>query len=99
MLNSSLIDVLKENEKVRLDDSSMVVAIEDAVGFVEEQSNMNVFEQLRMKENLTQRERSSIELAEVYLPVLARFKSGEIMEYIDADAKDIRNNKMKRGPI
>ena len=99
MLSPSLLDVLKENEKVRLDDSSIVVAIEDAVGFVEEQSNMNVFEQLRMKENLTQRERSSIELAEVYLPVLARFKPGEIMEYIDADVKDIRNNKMKRGPM
>ena len=58
-------DVLKENEKVSLDDSSMIVAIEDAVGFVEEQSNMNVFEQLRTKENLTQKEQSSIDLAEV----------------------------------
>lgn len=99
MLNSSLIDVLKENEKVRLDDSSMVVAIEDAVGFVEEQSNMNVFEQLRMKENLTERERASIELAEIYLPVLARFQPGEIMEYLDRDTQEIRNNKIKRGPM
>ena len=99
MLSSSLIDVLKENEKVNLDDSSMVVAIEDAVGFVEEQSNINVFEQLRMKENLTQKEESSIDLAEVYLPALARFKPGEIMEYLHADAQDIRNNKMKRGAI
>jgi len=90
-------DVLKENEKVSLDDSSMVVAIEEAVGFVEEQSNMNVFEQLRTKENLTQKEESSIDLAEVYLPVLARFKPGEIMEYLHEDTQKIRNDKRKRG--
>ena len=97
MLNSSLMDVLKENEKVSLGDSSMAVAIEDAVGFVEEQSNMNVFEQLRTKENLTQKEESSIDLAEVYLPALARFKPGEIMEYLHEDAQKIRNDKRKRG--
>ena len=97
MFNSSLMDVLKENEKVSLDDSSMVVAIEDAVGFVQEQSNMNVFEQLRTKENLTQKEESSIDLAEVYLPALARFKPGEIMEYLHEDAQKIRNDKRKRG--
>jgi len=97
MFNSSLMDVLKENEKVSLDDSSMVVAIEEAVGFVEEQSNMNVFEQLRTKENLTQKEESSIDLAEVYLPALARFKPGEIMEYLHEDAQKIRNDKRKRG--
>jgi hypothetical protein len=97
MFNSSLMDVLKENEKVSLDGSSMVVAIEDAVGFVEEQSNMNVFEQLRTKENLTQKEQSSIDLAEVYLPALARFKPGEIMEYLHEDAQKIRNDKRKRG--
>jgi hypothetical protein len=97
MLNSSLMDVLKENEKVSLDDSSMAVAIEDAVGFVKEQSNMNVFEQLRTKENLTQKEQSSIDLAEVYLPALARFKPGEIMEYLHEDAQKIRNDKRKRG--
>jgi len=90
-------DVLKENEKVSLDDSSMVVAIEEAVGFVKEQSNMNVFEQLRTKENLTQKEQSSIDLAEVYLPALARFKPGEIMEYLHEDAQKIRNDKRKRG--
>lgn len=90
-------DVLKENEKVSLDDSSMVVAIEEAVGFVEEQSNMNVFEQLRTKENLTQKEESSIDLAEVYLPVLARFKPGEIMEYLNEDTQKIRNDKRERG--
>ena len=97
MFNSSLMDVLKENEKVSLDDSSMVVAIEEAVGFVEEQSNMNVFEQLRTKENLTQKEQSSIDLAEVYLPALARFKPGEIMEYLHEDAQKIRNDKRERG--
>ena len=97
MLNSSLMDVLKENEKVSLDDSSMAVAIEDTVGFVQEQSNMNVFEQLRTKENLTQKEESSIDLAEVYLPALARFKPGEIMEYLHEDAQKIRNDKRKRG--
>jgi len=97
MFNSSLMDVLKENEKVSLDDSSMVVAIEEAVGFVKEQSNMNVFEQLRTKENLTQKEQSSIDLAEVYLPALARFKPGEIMEYLHEDAQKIRNDKRKRG--
>ena len=90
-------DVLKENEKVSLDDSSMVVAIEDAVGFVQEQSNMNVFEQLRTKENLTQKEQSSIDLAEVFLPALARFKPGEIMEYLHEDAQKIRNDKRERG--
>ena len=97
MLNSSLMDVLKENEKVSLGDSSMAVAIEDAVGFVKEQSNMNVFEQLRTKENLTQKEQSSIDLAEVYLPALARFKPGEIMEYLHEDAQKIRNDKRERG--
>ena len=97
MLSPSLLDVLKENEKVSLDDSSMVVAIEEAVGFVEEQSNMNVFEQLRTKENLTQKEESTIDLAEVYIPALARFKPGEIMEYLHEDAQKIRNDKRERG--
>ena len=97
MFNSSLIDVLKENEKVRLDDSSMVVAIEDAVGFVEEHGNKNIFQKLRMQENLTQKEQSTLEIAEIYLPALARFQPGEIMEYLHADAQDIRENKMKKG--
>tara|TARA_R110000824_G_scaffold71595_2_gene183019 strand:+ start:1879 stop:2172 length:294 start_codon:yes stop_codon:yes gene_type:complete len=97
MLSPSLLDVLKENEKVNLDDSSMAVAIEDAVGFVKEQSNMNVFEQLRTKENLTQKEESTIDLAEVYIPALARFKPGEIIEYLQEDAQKIRDDKRKRG--
>ena len=97
MFNSSLMDVLKENEKVSLDDSSIVVAIEDAVGFVEEHGNKNVFEKLRMQEDLTQKEQSTLDLAEIYLPALARFQPGEIMEYLLADAQDIRENKMKKG--
>tara|TARA_R100000656_G_scaffold11151_1_gene11841 strand:- start:1356 stop:1655 length:300 start_codon:yes stop_codon:yes gene_type:complete len=97
MFNTSLLDVLKENEKVRLEDSSIVVSIEDALGFVEKQGNINIFEQLRSKENLTQKEQSTIDLAEIYLPALARFKPGEIMEYLHADAQDIRDNKMKKG--
>tara|TARA_R100001530_G_scaffold34788_1_gene27207 strand:+ start:679 stop:978 length:300 start_codon:yes stop_codon:yes gene_type:complete len=97
MFNTSLLDVLKENEKVRLEDSSIIVSIEDALGFVEKQGNINIFEQLRSKENLTQKEQSTIDLAEIYLPALARFKPGEIMEYLHADAQAIRNNKMKKG--
>ena len=97
MFNTSLLDVLKENEKVRLEDSSIIVSIEDALGFVEKQGNINIFEQLRSKENLTQKEQSTIDLAEIYLPALARFKPGEIMEYLHADAQDIRDNKMKKG--
>jgi len=97
MLSSSLIDVLKENEKINLEDSSMVVAIEDVVGFVEEHGNKNIFQKLRMQENLTQKEQSTLELAEIYLPALARFQPGEIMEYLLADAQDIRENKMKKG--
>ena len=97
MLTPSLIDVLKENEKINLEDSSMVVAIEDVVGFVEEHGNKNIFQKLRMQENLTQKEQSTLELAEIYLPALARFLPGEIMEYLHADAQDIRENKMKKG--
>ena len=97
MLTPSLIDVLKENEKINLEDSSMVVAIEDVVGFVEEHGNKNIFQKLRMQENLTQKEQSTLELAEIYLPALARFQPGEIMEYLHADAQDIRENKMKKG--
>jgi len=97
MLTPSLIDVLKENEKINLEDSSMVVAIEDVVGFVEEHGNKNIFQKLRMQENLTQKEQSTLELAEIYLPALARFQPGEIMEYLLADAQDIRENKMKKG--
>tara|TARA_R100000963_G_C4623275_1_gene90190 strand:+ start:682 stop:981 length:300 start_codon:yes stop_codon:yes gene_type:complete len=97
MFNTSLLDVLKENEKVKLEDSSMIVSIEDALGFAEKQNNINIFEQLRSKENLTQKEQSTIDLAEIYLPALARFKPGEIMEYLHADAQDIRDNKMKKG--
>ena len=97
MLSPSLLDVLKENEKVSLDDSSMVVAITDAVGFIEEHGNKNIFQKLRMQENLTQKEQSTLEIAEIYLPALARFQPGEIMEYLHADAEDIRQNKMKKG--
>jgi len=97
MLSPSLLDVLKENEKVSLDDSSMVVAITDAVGFIEEHGNKNIFQKLRMQENLTQKEQSTLEIPEIYLPALARFQPGEIMEYLHADAEDIRENKMKKG--
>ena len=97
MLSPSLLDVLKENEKASLDDSSMVVAITDAVGFIEEHGNKNIFQKLRMQENLTQKEQSTLEIAEIYLPALARFQPGEIMEYLHADAEDIRENKMKKG--
>ena len=97
MLSPSLLDVLKENEKVSLDDSSMVVAITDAVGFIEEHGNKNIFQKLRIQENLTQKEQSTLEIAEIYLPALARFQPGEIMEYLHADAEDIRENKMKKG--
>ena len=97
MLSPSLLDVLKENEKVSLDDSSMLVAITDAVGFIEEHGNKNIFQKLRMQENLTQKEQSTLEIAEIYLPALARFQPGEIMEYLHADAEDIRENKMKKG--
>jgi hypothetical protein len=90
-------DILKENEKVRLDDSPIVDDIEDALGFIKEKGNTNTFKQLRMKKNLTDKEKSSIDLAEVFLPALARFKPGEIMEYLYADAEDIRNNKAQRG--
>jgi len=99
MLTPSLIDILKENEKVKLDDSSIAVSIEDVIGFAKEQNNINIFEQLRMKENLTEKERSAIELAEIYLPAFARFKPGEVMEYLHADVQDIKKNTMERKPI
>ena len=97
MFNPSLLDVLKENEKITLDDSDITDDIKDAVGFIDERSSMNVFQQLRSKENLTEKESSTLDLAEVYLPALARFKPGEIMEYITKDAREIREYKKKRG--
>ena len=97
MFNPSLLDVLKENEKITLDDSDITDDIKDAVGFIDKHSGVNVFQQLRSKENLTEKESSTLDLAEVYLPALARFKPGEIMEYITKDAREIREYKKKRG--
>ena len=93
MLTPSLMDVLKENEKVRLDDSTVAVSIKDAIGFIKEQNNINIFDQLRMKENLTEKEKSSIELAEIYLPVFARFEPGEIMKYLNEDIQKIKDKR------
>tara|TARA_R110000824_G_scaffold77518_2_gene196001 strand:+ start:251 stop:550 length:300 start_codon:yes stop_codon:yes gene_type:complete len=99
MFNTSLRDVLKENEKVTLDDSPIVDSIEDALGFIKENDNTNSFAQLRMKKNITDKEKSIIDLAEIFIPALARFKPGEIMEYLYSDAEDIRNNKAQRGSM
>ena len=97
MFNPSLLDVLKENEKITLDDSDITDDIKDAVGFIDKQSGVNVFQQLRSKENLTEKESSTLDLAEVFLPALARFKPGEIMEYFHNDAREIRDFKKKKG--
>ena len=97
MFNPSLLDVLKENEKITLDDSDITDDIKDAVGFIDKQSGVNVFQQLRRKENLTEKESSTLDLAEVFLPALARFKPGEIMEYLHNDAREIRDFKKKKG--
>ena len=97
MLTTSLLDVLKENEKITLDDSGIIDDIKDAVGFIGKQDGVNVFQQLRSKENLTENESSTLDLAEVFLPALARFKPGEVMEYIHNDAKKIRDDKKKKG--
>ena len=97
MFNTSLLDVLKENEKVQLDDSTMAVAIDEAIGFTQHYNNTNVFKRLKSAPNLTQKQQANIDLAEIYLPALARFKPGEIMEYLHADAKDIREEKEKKG--
>ena len=99
MFNTSLRDVLKENEKVTLDDSPIVDSIEDALGFIKENGNTDAFAQLRMKKDITDKEKSTIDLAEVFLPALARFKPAEIMEYLHSDAEDIRNNKEQRGSV
>lgn len=99
MFNTSLRDVLKENEKATLDDSPIVDSIEDALGFIKENGNTDAFAQLRMKKDITDKEKSTIDLAEVFLPALARFKPGEIMEYLHSDAEDIRNNKEQRGSV
>ena len=99
MFNTSLRDVLKENEKVTLDDSPIVDSIEDALGFIKENGNTDAFAQLRMKKDITDKEKSTIDLAEVFLPALARFKPGEIMEYLHSDSEDIRNNKEQRGSV
>ena len=97
MFNTSLRDVLKENEKVTLDDSPIVDSIEDALGFIKENGNTDAFAQLRMKKDITDKEKSTIDLAEVFLPALARFKPGEIMEYLTNDAREIREYKKKKG--
>ena len=97
MFNTSLLDVLKENEKVQLDDSTMVVAIEEAIGFTKHHNNINIFERLKSSPDLTQKQLANIELAEIFMPALARFKPGEVMDYLHADAKAIRDNKEKEG--
>ena len=71
MFNTSLRDVLKENEKVTLDDSPIVDSIEDALGFIKENGNTDAFAQLRMKKDITDKEKSTIDLAEIFLPALA----------------------------
>jgi hypothetical protein len=97
MFTPSLLDVLKENEKITSDDSDIIDDIKDAVGFIGKQDGVNVFQQLRSKENLTENESSTLDLAEVFLPALARFKPGEVMDMLHNDAKKIRDDKKKKG--
>jgi len=97
MITPSLMDVLKENEKLPVESSDTMVSIENILGFVEHQDSKNIFNHLREKENLSQTQLASLDMAEIYLPALIRFKPGEIEEYLKKDVEDIRKNKMKRG--
>ena len=97
MITPSLIDVLKENEKLPIENFPTMVSIEKIAGFIKQQDSENIFKKLREEGNLSQREQASLDLAEVYLPALSRFKPGEIEEYFKQDIESIRQDKMERG--
>ena len=97
MITPSLMDVLKENEKLPVESSSTMISIENVLGFVDQQGIGNIFNHLRENENISQTQRASLDIAEVYLPALTRFKPGEIDAYLKKDVEYIRKNKMERG--
>mgnify|MGYP003627394906 FL=1 len=97
MLEPSLLDVLKENEKISLDNNEIVSSIEEAIGFVKKHSRENIFSQLNNIDDLTIKEKSRIELAEIYIPLLARFKDGEIMDLLKTDSDNIKKEKKEKG--
>ena len=97
MINPSLTDILKEKQKVNVGEYPTAVAIKNISGFLVKNKGMQTFEDLKNMEGLTQEEYADIELAEIYLPLLARFKEGELDTLFKEDIKDILANKKKKG--
>jgi hypothetical protein len=97
MINPSLLDVLKENEKVNMEQYSAIVAIQNMEGFLSKNKKGLSLKELRKKGNLSQEQVAELELAEIYLPAISRFQPGELDILFEEDIKDIKKNKKEKG--
>jgi len=97
MINPSLLDVLKENEKVDTDTYASIIAIKNMQGFLSANKVGVPFRELRKNENLSQEQVAELELAEIFIPALARFQKEELDILFEEDIKDIKKNKKEKG--
>ena len=97
MLNPSLLDILRKNQKVDIEEFPSAVAIKTMIGFIKRNNTINPFEEIKNNPNSTREDIANAELAEVYLPALLRFKEGEIMEIFAKDIESILEYKEKKG--
>jgi|TARA_Y100000310_G_scaffold248989_1_gene254979 uncharacterized protein YqeY len=96
MLNPSLIDVLKENEKVEIEEYPSASMI---MGFIDRPQEVNIIERIENDPDATQKEKQQLEILKVYLPAIARFKEGELQELFERDIEDIVRDKEQRGTL
>jgi len=97
MINPSLLDVLKENEKVDMEQYSAIVAIQNMEGFLSKNKKSLSLKELRKKGNLSQEQYAELELAEIFIPALSRFQPEELDSLFEEDIKDIKKNKKEKG--
>jgi septum formation inhibitor MinC len=97
MINPSLLNVLKENEKINTDEYASIVAIKNMQGFISANKTGIPFRELRKNENLSQEQVAELELAEIFIPALSRFQPEELDSLFEEDIKDIKKNKKEKG--
>jgi|TARA_R100001530_G_C4296541_1_gene149381 hypothetical protein len=97
MLNPSLLNVLKENQKIHTEEHPTAFAVEGMSGFINRTEKAKILQEIANNPNATQEERAELELVQVYLPALSRFKEGELPELFEADIKHLLEEKEKKG--
>ena len=66
MLDPSLLDVLKENQKIHTEEHPTAFAVEGMSGFINRTEKAKILQEIANNPNATQEERAELELVQEY---------------------------------